>query len=91
MKGLGAEKFGMSLETRETKLFWRDVPGFCRGFPEAHEKFEKKEACVPKSSVCPSKPGKPNFFLAGCPRILPGFPGVCSIFVPKITNFIHNP
>ena len=28
--GGGAEKFDMSLETRETKLSWRDIPGFCR-------------------------------------------------------------
>ena len=33
---MGAEKFGMSLETRETK-FLCDTPGFCR------EKFEKKK------------------------------------------------
>ena len=28
----------------------------------------------PKSSVCPSKPGKPNFF-GGISRDLPGYPG----------------
>ena len=39
---VGAKKFGMSLETREIKLFWRDIPGFCRDIPEAPEKFEKK-------------------------------------------------
>ena len=33
----------MSLETRETKLFCRDIPGFCRDIPEVPEKFEKKE------------------------------------------------
>ena len=33
----------MPLETRETKLFWRDIPGFCRDIPEAPEKFEKKK------------------------------------------------
>ena len=33
----------MSLETREIKLFWRDIPGFCRDIPEAPEKFEKKK------------------------------------------------
>ena len=32
-EGVGAEKFGMSLETRETKLFWRDIPGFLPGYP----------------------------------------------------------
>ena len=40
-EGVGAKKFGMSLEARETKLFWRDIPGFCRDIPEAPEKFEK--------------------------------------------------
>ena len=42
-EGVGAEKFGMSLETRETKLFRRDIPGFCRDIPEVPEKFEKKK------------------------------------------------
>ena len=27
-EGVGAKKFGISLKTRETKLFWRDIPGF---------------------------------------------------------------
>ena len=34
-QGVGAKKFGMSLETQGIKLFWRDNP-------EAPEKFEKK-------------------------------------------------
>ena len=42
VNGVGAKKFGMSLETRETKLFWRDIPGLCRDIPEVPEKFEKK-------------------------------------------------
>ena len=42
-EGVGAKKFDMSLETREIKLFWRDIPGFCRDIPEAPEKFEKKK------------------------------------------------
>ena len=42
-EGVGAKKFGMSLETRETKLFWRDIPGFCWNIPGVPEKFEKKE------------------------------------------------
>ena len=42
-EGVGAEKFGMPLETREIKLFWRDIPGFCRNIPEIPEKFEKKK------------------------------------------------
>ena len=39
---VGAKKFGMSLETQGIKLFWRDIPGFCRDIPESPEKFEKK-------------------------------------------------
>ena len=41
-EGVGAKKFGMSLETQGIKLFWRDIPGFCRDVPQAPEKFEKK-------------------------------------------------
>ena len=41
-RGVGAKKFGMSLETHGIKLFWRDIPGFCRDIPEAPEKFEKQ-------------------------------------------------
>ena len=44
-EGVGAKKFDMSLETRETKHFWRDIPGFCRDIPEAPEKFEKTNLC----------------------------------------------
>ena len=43
MKGWGAKKFGMSLKTREIKLFRRDIPGFCWDIPAAPEKFEKKK------------------------------------------------
>ena len=43
---MGAEKFGMSLDIRETKLVWRDIPGFCRDIPEVPKKFEKKKVCV---------------------------------------------
>ena len=42
-EGVGAKKFGMSLETREIKLFGRDIPGFCWDIPAVHEKFEKKK------------------------------------------------
>ena len=42
-EGVGAEKFGMSLGARSTKLFWREIPGFCRDIPEVPEKFEKKK------------------------------------------------
>ena len=41
-EGVGAKKFGMSLETQGIKLFWRDIPGFCRDIPEAPEKLRKK-------------------------------------------------
>ena len=41
-EGVGAKKFGMSLETQGIKLLWRDIPGFCRDIPAAPEKFEKK-------------------------------------------------
>ena len=52
-EGVGAKKFGMSLEARETKLFGRDVPGFCRDMPEVPEKFENKTVCVQFSSpIC---------------------------------------
>ena len=40
---MGAKKFGMSLETREIKLFWRDILGFCWDIPAVPEKFEKKK------------------------------------------------
>ena len=40
---VGAKKFNTSLETREIKLFGRDIPGFCRDIPGAPEKFEKKK------------------------------------------------
>ena len=42
-EGVGAKKFDMSLEARETKHFWRDIPGFCWDIPGVPEKFEKKE------------------------------------------------
>ena len=41
-EGVGAKKFGTSLETQGIYFFWRDIPGFCRDIPEAPEKFEKK-------------------------------------------------
>ena len=42
-EGVGAKKFGMSLENREIKLFGRDIPGFCWGIPAVPEKSENKE------------------------------------------------
>ena len=38
-EGVGGKKFGMSLETREIKLFWRDISGSV-----APEKLEKKNS-----------------------------------------------
>ena len=42
-EGVGAKKFGTSLETGEIKLFLRDIPGFCRDIPGVPEKFEEKK------------------------------------------------
>ena len=42
-EGVGVKKFGMSLETREIKLFGRDIPGFCWDIPAVPEKFETKK------------------------------------------------
>ena len=42
MKGWGPKSSVCPSKPRETKLFWRDIPGFCRDIPEAPEKFEKK-------------------------------------------------
>ena len=42
---VGAKKFDTSLETREIKLFGRDIPGFCRDILGVPEKFEKKN-CI---------------------------------------------
>ena len=41
---VGAKKFEMSLETRESNFLGGDIPGFCWDIPEL-EKFEKK-VCV---------------------------------------------
>ena len=43
-EGVGAKKFGMFLETREIKLFWRGVLGFCWDIPVVPKKvWEKKK------------------------------------------------
>ena len=42
-EGVGAKKFGMSLETSQIKLFGWDIPGFCWDIPAAPKKFEKKK------------------------------------------------
>ena len=51
-EGVGAKIFGMSLETREIKLFGRDIPGFCRDIPEVPEKFEKKKFVFNSCPLC---------------------------------------
>ena len=44
-EGVGTKKFGMLLETREIKLFWRDIPIILPGYPGgAPEKFERKKS-----------------------------------------------
>ena len=43
-EGVGAKKFGTSLETGEIKLFfWQDIPGFCWDIPAVPEKFGRKK------------------------------------------------
>ena len=45
-EGVGAKKFGMSLDTQKNQTFGRDIPrDFCRDIPGEPEKFEKK-VCV---------------------------------------------
>ena len=51
---VGAKKFDTSLETREIKLFGRDIPGFRRDIPKAPEKFEKKRFVF---NSCPLQKG----------------------------------
>ena len=41
-EGVGAKKFGTSLETREIKLFWWDIPGFCRDILGCPKSLRKK-------------------------------------------------
>ena len=45
-EGVAAKKFGMSLETRVIKLFWRDIPGFCSDIPAVPESLRKKIVCA---------------------------------------------
>ena len=40
-EGVGAKKFGMSLESREIKLYWLDLPGFCWDIPAVPESSRK--------------------------------------------------
>ena len=44
-EGVGAKKFGMSLETREIKLLSRDIPGFCRETLGRPKSLRKKSSC----------------------------------------------
>ena len=63
-EGVGAKKFGMSLETREIKLFWRDIPGFCWDIPALPEKFEKKKVCVSRVRKGGRRQGGPRHKLS---------------------------
>ena len=40
-EGAGAKELCMSLEPREIKLFWRDIPGFCRDIPAVPENLRE--------------------------------------------------
>ena len=42
MKGWGPKSSVCPSKPRETKLFWRDMPGFCRDIAEVPEKLRKK-------------------------------------------------
>ena len=42
-EGVGANKFGMSLETKGNQIFGQDVRDFCRDIPEVPEMFETKK------------------------------------------------
>ena len=41
---VGAKKFDTSLETREIKLFGRDIPGFWLGYPRGFPKSLRKKS-----------------------------------------------
>ena len=84
-EGVGAEKFGMSLEARETKHFWRDIPGFCRDIPKVPEKFEKKKVRVQFPFPYPVI-RSPQFGVTGkgSPRFVP----ICSDF-PVFSRFVQ--
>ena len=41
-EGVGAKKFGMSLEAQANQTFWQDILEFGRDIPGVPEKFEKK-------------------------------------------------
>ena len=43
-EGVGAKKFGMSLETQGKS--GQDIPGFCRDIPGVPENLRKKNICV---------------------------------------------
>ena len=68
-EGVGAEKFGLSLEARETKLFWRDAAKFCRDIPE---KFERKKRFVFNFRSLSTPPGPSHFERTGIERTVLG-------------------
>ena len=82
---MGAKKFGMPLETREIKLFWRDIPGFCWDIPEAPEKFEKKKFGFNFRSLYKGngrRPDQPHFLRP--PKV--GLEGAWYVFLPSKTH-----
>ena len=44
-EGVGAKRFGISLETREIKLSWRDIPGFCWDIRRHPKSLRQKSLC----------------------------------------------
>ena len=44
-EGVGAKKFGMSVETQENQTFWRDIPGFWPDIPGHPKSLRKKCLC----------------------------------------------
>ena len=80
VKGWGAKKFGMSLETRETKLFGRDIPGFCWDIPTVREKFEEK-----KSLCCDQTSPIQNTNPFRMPKYTRNTPGNSSFAIPSFT------
>ena len=69
---MGARKFGMPLETREIKLFWRDIPGFCRDIPKLPKKFEKKKFGFNFRSLIRSKMGAIQVWGGGFEGVVAG-------------------
>ena len=101
-EGVGAKKFGMALETREIKLFWRDIPGFCSDIPAAPEKFEKKSLCSILAPIKISESRDPDVRISltpgpvldrewpGCPRIWVGMSQDLGARLGHLENFLQE-